>query len=345
VRANTAFPLKLIDTNRTAERLRQRVIDPAKRQILISKLEGSAQAQDFTLPANCEGFGRVRHFRRTTAPGWPLNPLPIDPAAKALALPRTDLLRAQAFQNAACPWRCWYCYVPFDMLAGNSNLGRWFGADDLIELYLAEADRPAVIDLTGGSPDLTPEWVPWMMSALRDRGLERSVYLWSDDNLSTDYLWRYVSEAELVGMAQYLNYARVACFKGFDSDSFAFNTRATPDAFDFQFELMGRLLALGIDCYGYATFTGPCSADVPSRMAQFVDRLQTLDENLPLRTIPLHIDAYTPVISRMNEARREALKVQDVAIAAWNLELERRFSAHDRALLITDVACGSRNRR
>jgi uncharacterized Fe-S cluster-containing radical SAM superfamily protein len=336
--------VKWIDTARAAERLRERVIDPSNRRVLVSRLAGSAQAQDFTLPANCGGFGRVRHFRRATAPGWPSNPLPIDPAAKALGLPHTDLLRAQAFQNAACAWRCWYCFVPFELLAGNADRGQWFTVDELLDLYLSEADRPAVIDLTGGSPDLTPEWVPWMMEALRARALDRSVYLWSDDNLSTDYAWRYLSAEQRKIMAEYPNYGRVACFKGFDAASFAFNTRAAPDAFEAQFELMGRLLALGLDCYGYATFTGASSSGISAAMARFVDRLQRLDENLPLRTIPLHIDPFTPVKPRLNDARREALTVQEAAIAAWNEELERRFSETERALPITEVPCGARYR-
>jgi hypothetical protein len=336
--------MKFIDTAHMAEQLRQRVIDLPARRVLISRLAGSTQAQDFTLPANCGGFGRVRHFRRATAPGWPSNPLPIDPATKALGLPRADIVRAQAFQNAACPWRCWYCFVPFELLAANPGKGRWFTVGELLDLYLSEVDRPVVIDLTGGSPDLTPEWVPWMMGALRDRGLDRSVYLWSDDNLGTDYLWRYLSAEQRKAMAEYQNYGRVACFKGFDAASFAFNTRAAPGAFDTQFELMKRLLALGLDCYGYATFTGENALEISSAMARFVDRLQMLDENLPLRTIPLHIDTFTPAKPRLNDARRSALRVQEAAIAAWNEELERRFTATDRARPITEVPCGARYR-
>ena len=54
-----------------------------------------------------------------------------------------------------------------------------------------------MIDLTGGQPDLTPEWVPWMIQEIRARGLEDTVYLWSDDNLSTDYFWRYLSTNDI----------------------------------------------------------------------------------------------------------------------------------------------------
>ena len=97
----------------------------------------------------------------------------------------------------------------------------------LVELYLNQEDPPPVIDLSGGQPDLVPEWVPWMMKELSARGLGKRVYLWSDDNLSTDCFWSFLSDSEREFVAGYENYSRVCCFKGFDSESFAFNTRVT----------------------------------------------------------------------------------------------------------------------
>ena len=106
---------------------------------------------------------------RDDGDGWPHNPLPIDPACRALRLSNDDALQAQVFQNAACNWRCWYCYVPFRLLDAVEAAGAWLSADDLVDLYLreSEATRPGMIDLTGGQPELVPEWVPWMMEALR----------------------------------------------------------------------------------------------------------------------------------------------------------------------------------
>lgn len=107
---------RLIDTDAVSERYRALSIDVERRRLLISDLRGTEEEADLTLSPNCQGYGRTRHFRRATSPGWPLNSLPIDPACKALMIPRTDVLLAQAFQNAACNWRCWYCYVPFNLL-------------------------------------------------------------------------------------------------------------------------------------------------------------------------------------------------------------------------------------
>ncbi len=109
----------LIDTDTLSEYYRARAVDLQNKRLLITNFRGTAQEPDLSEPPNCDGFGRVRHFRRATSAGWPANPLPIDPACKALALPVTDQLRAQVFQNAVCNWRCWYCFVPFNLLAAN----------------------------------------------------------------------------------------------------------------------------------------------------------------------------------------------------------------------------------
>lgn len=339
--ANPRNPSKRqIDTESAAEHLRTRVINVGLKQVLISRIAESDQAQDLKVPPNCKGFGRIRHFHRKTTHGWPTNPLPIVPATFALHTQEADSLRVQAFQNSACAWRCWYCFVPFAMLSGSPSRGAWMTADELVELYLEVDNRPAVIDLTGGSPDLTPEWVLWMMRALRNRGLDQSVYLWSDDNLSTDYFWRYLTPADREEVVTYPMYGRVACFKGFCPSSFAFNTGATPKQFAHQFHIMDRLCREGIDCYCYATFTATPSAGLDAAMRDFVDRLQRIHPNLPLRTVPLRIETFSPVHARLNDTRRLALAFQDEAISAWNSEVARRFSLMERSTPINRVSLG-----
>lgn len=312
-------------------------MDPERQRLLVTNFHGSQQEQDLTQPPNCGGLGRVHHFRRATSPGWPENPLPIDPACAALGLPRTDLLRAQVFQTASCNWRCWYCFVDFKLLSADPGQSEWVTADDLAGRYLAEPDRPAVIDLTGGQPGLTPEWVPWTMRALVDRGIDSDVYLWSDDNLSNDFFWRYLPDEDIELVASYPMYGRVCCFKGFDSKSFAFNTAAAPELFDRQFELFQRLMTLGIDLYAYVTLTTPSKDGVADRVRAFVDRLQRVDENLPLRTVPLKIQAYTPAEARMSTTHDEAVGHQQIAVEAWQREVDDRFSAKISALSLPDV--------
>ena len=327
----------LIDTDKFSSTLRAKSVDTANRRLPITRLGGSEQEDDFTVPANCGGLGRIRHFKRETSNGWPANPLPIDPASRALNLSPHDSIRAQVFQNASCNWRCWYCYVPFPLLNGDPSKAEWVSPAELVDRYLEVDDRPSVIDLTGGQPDLVPEWVPWMMEELQARGLQDEVYLWSDDNLSNDYFWRYLSEAQREVVERYRNYGKVLCFKGFDEESFEFNTRAEGSLLDRQFGLCDRYLQTQIDIYGYATFTTPSRTDIARKMMHFVDKLQSLAVNLPLRVIPLEIRSFTPVSDRMTEVHKAAIANQSVAIDAWKNELSKRFSSEKLALNIRDI--------
>jgi uncharacterized Fe-S cluster-containing radical SAM superfamily protein len=321
--------VRTIDTEAVSARYRERAIDTAGRRLLITNYNGTGQEQDLSEPANCQGFGRIRHFRRHGSRGWLDNSLPIDPAGHALGLPPADLLRAQVFQNAVCNWRCWYCFVPFDLLSANRQHSSWLSTDELVQLYLDEPNPPQMIDLSGGQPDLTPEWVPWMMESLEKRGIAEQVYLWSDDNLSNDFFWRHLTRHDQHHVANYPKYGRVCCFKGYNSASFQFNTLAEASLFDEQFSLMRRLLALGLDLYAYVTLTTPDVMTLEADMRLFVDRLQAIHTNLPLRTVPLEIQVFTPVTSRVKNSHQQALKLQYQALEAWQAELQRRYSSSE----------------
>jgi len=329
-----------LDTMALAAKYRAATIRLESRELLITNFRNSEQERDLTEPANCEGFGRIRHFRRETSKGWPSNPLPIDPACDALGLDTQNEIRAQVFQNAACNWRCWYCFVPFNLLSADLSRSTWLTPQHLVESYLREGNRPSVLDLSGGQPELVPEWVLWTMEELERNGIQDEVYLWSDDNLSCDHFWRFLTSAQQEFVASYRNYGRVACFKGFDPQSFAFNTSAEPSWFERQFELMSRLVGSGMDVYGYATLTTPEAGTIADGLARFMDRLQQIHENLPLRTVPLEIQNFTPMIQRVDETRRTALQNQWRAIEGWQRELEERFSSSQRELRITDIGMG-----
>ena len=327
-----------INTDDWSSQWRRAGIDVDARRILVTNFAGSEQEQDLTEPPNCGGLGRIRHFKRATSQGWPANPLPIDPACKALGAPPADSLRAQVFQNAVCNWRCWYCFVPFSLLSANPEHSQWVTVRELIDLFLEQPVRPAVIDLTGGQPDLTPEWAPWMIREIQTRGLENEVYIWSDDNLSTDYFWRYLGNDDIELLRNAKNYGRVGCFKGFDEESFSFNTLADGSLFQRQFDLFHRFAEIGLDLYAYVTLTSPTAAQITDRVRRFVDRLQMVHENLPLRTIPLEIQMFAPMHVRVKQEQREALRVQQMAVEVWSREVEDRYSVVERIAPITEVS-------
>jgi hypothetical protein len=176
--------------------------------------------------------------------------------------------------------------------------------------------------------------------AQRERDQEGKVFLWSDDNLSIDYFWSILSEADRELVATFNGYGRVGCFKGFDEASFAFNTKAAPELFDRQFDLMRRYLGTGIDLYAYTTFTTLVAEGIEDAMKRFVDRLQQIHPNLPLRTVPLKVGAFGVVKKRLNlnDERYAAVEHQKRAIEAWKTELDARFSSEERSTPIVDVS-------
>jgi uncharacterized Fe-S cluster-containing radical SAM superfamily protein len=319
--------MNLIDTDKTSFSLREKAINLEDKSILITNFENSEQKKDLTEPANCNGFGRVRHFRMGEDADWPQNPLPILPASKALGIPPAKEMRAQVFQNAICNWRCWYCFVDFKLLAGNRKYSDFLSSKTLLDYYLEQPNPPKMIDLTGGQPDLTPEWVPWMMEAVAERGLADQIYLWSDDNLSNDYFWQYLSSKQIDAIAANPMYGRVCCFKGMDEASFEHNTGAHGELFHRQFDLWERLLTTGMDLYAYMTLPAATSTDFEGTIARFLDRIQEVDENFPLRMVPLKIQAFTPAVSRIKTLEMDLLEGQDIAINIWTTELQKRFTS------------------
>jgi uncharacterized Fe-S cluster-containing radical SAM superfamily protein len=334
------------DPDEFAAKLRNRGVDIAQRRILVSVLAGSEQEPDLSEPTVCDGLGRIRHFRRETSPGWPDNPLPIEPAARWLGYSSAPVtMRALVYQNAICNWRCWYCFVPFNLLAGHASHSRWVTAEQLIDLYRALPDqaRPEVIDLSGGQPDLVPEWTVWMIDALAGTGLTRQVYLWSDDNLSNDYLFRYLNDDQISRLAAAPNYGRACCLKGFDRPSFGFNTGAPGDHFDRQLSLLRRIIATGMDVYCYATFTAPALPASPTdTMRRLADQLQDIDECLPLRLIPLEVSVFNPVHPRLRTPHADSLQLQHHMAAAWQVVLAERFTSPQRVAAITDIPFANR---
>jgi len=198
-------------------------------------------------------------------------------------------MTSQIFQLVTCNWRYWYCYVDYNLLAAKKNCSTWVTTDDLLDLYLQENNCPMIIDLMGGQPDLTPEWIVWMMKTVEKCNFEDNAYLWSDNNLNNNYFWKFLSKNEQKCIAEYKNYEKVGCFKGFSLASFSFNTGAEPEAYFLQFELFEKQINSGLNMYVYTTFTGPVGDNIEREMNNFVNKLQSIHEYLLLQTIPLQI--------------------------------------------------------
>ncbi|MGA8706711.1 MAG: hypothetical protein WB646_06940, partial [Steroidobacteraceae bacterium] len=133
-------------------------------------------------------------------------------------------------------------------------------------------------------------------------------------------------------------YGRACCLKGFDQASFAFNTTAPAEHFDRQLALLRRIIATGMDVYCYATFTTPILPTSPAdTMRRLADDLQSIDDYLPLRLVPLEVSVFSPVQPRLRSAHTESLQLQYHMVAAWQGVLAERYTATQRARAITDV--------
>jgi hypothetical protein len=65
--------------------------------------------------------------------------------------------------------------------------------------------------------------------------------------------------------------------------------------------------------------------------------LQDIDENLPLRTVPLEIQHFSPVADRLMPVHDGAFRNQWRAVEIWQRELENRYSADVRSIPIDRV--------
>ena len=259
-------------------------------------------------------------------------------AAWRLGTKASEIERVQVFQNASCDWRCWYCFVDDKLLSALRSWADFKTADELINLFLAEPNPPNTIDLSGGQPDIIPEWPIRMMEALQRRQLQDKHFLWLDDNLSVYYAWEYLSPADFELMRSYKNFGRVGCFKGFSKYSFYENTNASPDLFDRQIDIMSRWVKFGLDMYGYITLTCSDLNGMRSSLRHFIDSVQTkISHYFPLRTIPLQILPFSPTRSRMRDRETRAIENQYEVLSAWLDELDERYSRKERELPVYEV--------
>lgn len=320
----------MIDPDSLSARFRSRMLSASDQRVLIADIRNSVEAKDPYTIINCGGYGRVREFKdykiyleRAVYPERSLRP-------NFRGHPASAIIRSQVFQLAACNWRCWYCFVDDDRLSASQRVSAYKSAAELFDLYEAEPIKLDIIDLSGGQPDLVPEWTLWMTEEARRRGLAEELYFWVDDNLSNDYLFRYLSPSQIAQLAEMPKLSRMGCFKGFDRDSFSFTTQAPGSHFDTQFDMAKRIISAGFQFYAYATFTCSTLSEIDSKMRTFVDNLQGIHEALPLRTTPLMIKKFSAAKTRLDDERESSLESQIVAYHHWDQELSRRFSAADR---------------
>ncbi len=302
--------------------LRQRAIDFKNKKIRMSRFEHSTQQQDMTLPSNCGDFGRVHHFKLHPSPNWIDNPLPHKPVSDYFHTPIPEILPVQLFQLSVCNINCWYCFVDKKLRAGNPKHSDFCDPTDLLRKAKAE-NQPNVIVLSGGQPDLVPEYNLWFLQSRERLGMEKSHFIWTDDNLSTDLFFETMTPAQMDYMLKRPGYARVGCLKGFDATSAAFNTRTNLKFFDDQMRRLKQLTQMGFNQYAYVTLTTPDIDRIDKRIGDFFDRIQTeIGEDFPLKMVPLEIYKYAVNSNRYKDI---AAQNQYRVLTSWVHQMNTRF--------------------
>jgi hypothetical protein len=223
-----------------------KVIKLDEKKILISKISFSKQENDLTLPPNCGGYGRIRHFRISRNDNWLSDTLPNVPYATRMNKNVEEVLQTQLFQISACDFRCWFCFVDENLLSAKEEVAKYFTVDELFDLYLKETIQPKVIDLSGGQPNLAPEWY-WTIQKVTELN-RNDLYIWSDDNLSNYFYWKYLSTEQRKFISNFPYQGRVGCFKGFDYESFSFNTNSNPKYYEILLRHLKRRRISGNFC-------------------------------------------------------------------------------------------------
>ncbi len=320
-----------------AKYLRSKLILPEERKFLLTCLNDSEEAKDLYTEINCQGYGRIRKFCKYSLHlRNVVNKNSIKPLLRGHNY--VEVLRSQTFQLAGCNWHCWYCFVDDNRRSANLLTSKYFSAKEIIDMYREEKIPPAVIDLSGGQPDLVPEWGLWMMKELERQGLQNNVFLWADDNLSNNYFWKFLNREQIEYMVNFPKYSRVGCFKGYNEESFYFNTCANPVLFNKQFKIFYDFLLEGFDMYAYATFTNAPHKGLNKAISNFIDRLQKVHCNLPLRTIPLKIASFTVTRRQLSQKHQKAIKFQYDVYDAWSNEISKRFSQQEISLAYENVS-------
>lgn len=296
--------------------LREKLVDLESSRVLLSQIAGSIESEDDYTRVNCSGYGRLRkysslglHFERTKPRRF----------AVFGEHPISGGYETQVFQLAGCDFRCWYCFVDSSLLVADYSRSRWFSAEELLDLALNEATTPSVIDLSGGQPELVPEWCYWVMKEIERRGLAGRITVWSDDNLSCDFFWSVLTKEQRRFVVEFPRHYRTVCLKGFDSSGFSFNTGAPGYCFDRQLYLLRKLLEEGMQLDVYLTMLDivrPVS-ETSNVIDRLIGRLGEIDPQLPNRVIPLRIGSFGNLFARANPRRLSTLGLQEDRYNLW----------------------------
>lgn len=210
-----------------------------------------------------------------------------------------------AAQVSGCTYSCNFCYVPIEINAANPAFGKFFYSKEILDHFLSAKSKSKepmnVIRITGGETTIIPEIIVDVYNEIEKRDL--NVYLWIDTNLSTTIYLEKI-ESDLKDIVRRRNVGVVGCFKGVSKEDFSTITGAEPKFYEKQFESARLFLDWKTDFYVYLPAL-IYKDDVENKAKDFIQRLQELNKNLPLRVEMLIIKDYPGAVINIKEKAKQ----------------------------------------
>lgn len=300
----------------------ERAIKLEEKQALFANLLGTNEAKDQYHRINCNGFGRVRSFSNFSM------------HLQSDVLPRRKFNRlgsingiysSQVFQVAVCDLHCWYCFVDKSNRSGASVTSRYMSPAELLDLCCEDGKYPDNIDISGGSPDLVPEFTIWMLEEIEKRGLKGKISVWVDSNLNGEYYEKCLSNSDLHYISQFPGFKFLCSLKGWNEESAYFNS-GLRGVFRQQIECLEFFSKNGMNLYIYLTLL---SSNFPSEedLRKLFAQLYAINRDLPTYTIPLGIKPFHAVSENAKASLLNAWKMQIECANMWDSIMLEQYSA------------------
>jgi uncharacterized Fe-S cluster-containing radical SAM superfamily protein len=330
---NVFNPIKL------AEKLRKDLIIAPKRKVSLANIGSSLQSFDsFKASRIKQDFFRTKLYQKPYENNY-FGGKPADVASLKLGIPEAECNNVFIAQINACNLRCWYCYCDARNLCADHRYGEYFTPDQILLHFLSASkkyeysknpdEKINILRLSGGEVFLVPELIYWIIEDIFSLNLQDRIFLWIDCNLSTgDFFWKYLSKSQIKRIRNFKNLGICCCYKGFDEESFYYNTGADPVFFGEQFKMHRRLFEEGLDVYSYiypvSIFPIESDGHAKSKIDNFIGLMQKeVSYFSPLRMAVPAIKIYSANENRITAEKRKILSYQDKIRNLWFQSVSR----------------------